>query len=570
MISGIYQVNTQENKHLLFCQDNIKDISLELKEYNIPIIPNSHISLSYDNLKLKNIIIDNISQDTIFGILCVSSKVSYGKTKTGGTKRKFIPYDKKYPEFIVGSNKPSNVYDELVSIKPCFLDKSINIYYGEIIDYFGTIGETNSEINFYTKYAQYNWYKIEKKINIKDYLADLTPSRIDLTDINIISIDPPNCTDIDDAIHIKNLEDNYYELGIHIADVSSYIPVNSPLDLELQIRGESIYLPHKQINMIFDELSISHMSLIKNNIKRAFSLIININPDGTIKNYNLIKSLVNIKENYSYEQIDKLRENSNIKIFFDLAALIQKNRTKSTILLETNNIIDSHKLIEIFMVLANNLVAAKLKENNSSCLLRTHSGYKNDKLITKYNMAKAKYIILDPKEEININTRHIGLGEDIYTHFTSPIRRYADIIVHRLLTNINTCNNYIVYSLNDRQSKLNNITTNLEIFLKIIKLNKNILDNQNAQILGFNNNKIFIKILDLDISLEINIIPNKFKHLIEFNCQDNIITYTNKNNKNSISFELLQLVKVLISITIRNKNKINCTIVEPDISLLYI
>jgi exosome complex exonuclease DIS3/RRP44 len=345
-MEGIY--TRKDNKDFIITSNNKIEITDKVSKMKKPILIGSKI-INIENTKDIKIIEE--SKDLIFGILSLSSKVTYGSTKSGGTRRKFIPYNSNYPEFIVGSNKSSQPYDIYASIK---FDKwEVNIPVGSIYEYYGELGDIKAESIFFEKYAMSSW-KRNFVFNEQDYLEDLTPKRQNITDKYIISIDPDGCIDIDDAFHIiKNNNTNIYEVGIHIADVTSFIKENSYLDKEIQKRSESIYLKNKQINMIPDILSIDYMSLKKNKNSRAYSLILKIKEDGNIIDYNFIKSTIKVKENLSYEEADKIlkdEKNNNLQELYKLMIKVQKNRKSSTlteIITEDKNKYDSHKLVEV-------------------------------------------------------------------------------------------------------------------------------------------------------------------------------------------------------------------------------
>uniref|UniRef100_A0A8C7E4L9 Protein DIS3 homolog n=1 Tax=Naja naja TaxID=35670 RepID=A0A8C7E4L9_NAJNA len=267
--------------------------------------------------------------------------------------------------------------------------------------------------------------------------------REDLRQLCVCSVDPPGCTDIDDALHCRELENGNLEVGVHIADVSHFIRPGNALDQESAKRGTTVYLCEKRIDMVPDLLSSNLCSLRSNVDRFAFSCIWEMNQNAEILATRFTKSVINSKVGF--------------KMSGPLFLFCR----------ETNS------MVEEFMLLANISVAQKINQEFSEhALLRKHpapppSNYdilvkaaKSKGLEIKTDCAKSLADSLDRAESPSfpyLNTllrilatrcmmqavyfcsgmdsdfHHYGLASPIYTHFTSPIRRYADIIVHRLL-----------------------------------------------------------------------------------------------------------------------------------------
>jgi exoribonuclease R len=553
MSDGIYDFI--DNKHYIVTNSGKMDIT----ELVTKTSPNM---LSGDSIKIQDdkIIVIKPTNQIIYGILNTNSKVSYGNTKNS-IKRKFFPFmnGKKFPDFIVSSQKENQVYDYYACIKLEKWDNN-NTPIGTIVEIIGKIGDYDVEQTFLTRTCMSCWKNI--KFNIQDYLTDITPNRIDYTNFDTYSIDPNNCIDIDDAFHIVKNKD-YYEVGIHIADVSSYIKHDSQLDKELCNRCETIYLPNKQINMIPDNLSVEYMSLKKNKISRAYSVILKIDFNGNIISHNLCKTLIKLKDNLSYEQSEldiKNNTNKDLVEIYNLTKKIQKNRPNSNI--NTDNY-DTHVMIEILMVIANSLVGEILyKTYKDGALLRKHNGLKNNNnpKQNQYNMQRAEYCFA--KDNFN----HVGLGEQYYTHFTSPIRRYADILVHRQLTKITDIDYKQLHIMNCIQKKYHKIKRQCDLINFVYKHLK--YDQEYIEVTGIivfiNNNKAIIHIDKENLDIETIIFPHKLKHLLEIKQDYSSIVLNGK-----IKLELNQPVKLRIGFTKNNKQKINSVIYEPDVYSLY-
>ncbi|KAJ5190790.1 Exosome complex exonuclease dis3 [Penicillium cinerascens] len=329
--------------------------------------------------------------------------------------------------------------------------------------------------------------------------------RRDLRDLIVCSIDPPGCQDIDDALHARRLPNGNFEVGVHIADVSHFVKPNNAMDLEASVRGTSVYLVDKRIDMLPHLLGTDLCSLKPYVERYAFSVIWELTPHGEIVSSDFTKSVIRSREAFSYEQAqlriddpsqkDELTESMRhllhfSKIFkqkrYDAGAL---NLASPEVRIEagdeagdpltdvkTKAMLATNSLVEEFMLLANISVASKVFNSFSqTALLRRHatpppqnfeelinqlSKKRNMELDVSSSGALANSLdrCVDPKNPF-FNTlvrilatrcmtsaeyfcagahaesefRHYGLASPIYTHFTSPIRRYADLLVHRQL-----------------------------------------------------------------------------------------------------------------------------------------
>ncbi|MGE5478816.1 MAG: ribonuclease R [Chloroflexota bacterium] len=324
--------------------------------------------------------------------------------------------------------------------------------------------------------------------------------RLDLRDEIVITIDPADARDFDDAISLKKLDNGNLELGVHIADVSHYVTENSELDIEARNRANSIYLVDRVIPMLPEELSNNICSLKPNETRLTFSVMMELSPRGALKNYSVTESVIKSARRYSYEEaLDIIRTGEGdyaelLQEFDKLAKLLRKKRfSTGGIDFETSEVkfkldernfpveavlkrpSEATKLIEEFMLLANKTVAEHVEKISKQLklgrtlpfLYRIHDkpdqemlletlgfvsslGIKIDtKKVTSKDINKVLREVSDKpeKELVNqilirsmqkavysaANIGHYGLGFKDYSHFTSPIRRYADLFVHRAL-----------------------------------------------------------------------------------------------------------------------------------------
>uniref|UniRef100_A0AAZ3PRH6 Protein DIS3 homolog n=1 Tax=Oncorhynchus tshawytscha TaxID=74940 RepID=A0AAZ3PRH6_ONCTS len=316
--------------------------------------------------------------------------------------------------------------------------------------------------------------------------------REDLRNLTVCSVDPPGCTDIDDALHCRDLPNGNQEVGVHIADVSHFIRPGNAMDLEAANRGTTVYLTGRRIDMV-PELLSSNLCSLRSSVERlAFSCIWEINDKAEIVKTRFTKSVINSKASLTYAEAQMRIDDANmnddttksLRGLNRLAKILKKRRIEKGDLMftlyrwvqiqitllfprETNS------MVEEFMLLANISVAQKIYDEFSECaLLRKHpapppSNYdilnkaaKSKDMVIHTDSAKALADSLDAAQVdgfpyfntllrilatrcmmqavyfcsgMDSDFHHYGLASPIYTHFTSPIRRYSDIIVHRLL-----------------------------------------------------------------------------------------------------------------------------------------
>ncbi|KAL8937622.1 MAG: hypothetical protein Q9216_004337 [Gyalolechia sp. 2 TL-2023] len=338
--------------------------------------------------------------------------------------------------------------------------------------------------------------------------SDLTDTgwagRKDLRDLLICSIDPVGCQDIDDALHATPLPNGNFEVGVHIADVSHFVKPNNAMDMEASIRGTTVYLVDKRIDMLPMLLGTDLCSLKPYVERFAFSTIWEITKDAEIVNSIFTKSVIRSREAFSYEQaqlrIDDKSQTDELtqgmRALLMLSKKLKKKRmdagalnlaspevrvqteseTSDPVDVKTKELLDTNSLVEEFMLLANISVASKIHESfPQTALLRRHAAPPKTNFEELANQLKVKRGMelrtesskllagsLDKcvdKKEPFFNTlvrimatrcmmsaeyfcsgtqsypefRHYGLASEIYTHFTSPIRRYADLVAHRQL-----------------------------------------------------------------------------------------------------------------------------------------
>jgi len=388
---------------------------------------------------------------------------------------------------------------------------------GKIIKVFGEPGNHQTELD--SIIAQ-NEIEIDFSHEVKEYTQQISEKiekgeikdRRDFRGKTTFTIDPIDAKDFDDALSFEKINENNFEIGIHIADVSHYVKPSTVLDKEAYNRATSIYLVDRVIPMLPEKLSNKVCSLRPNEDKLTFSAVFNFNKKGEINNSWFGRTIIRSKKRFSYQEAQEIIETKKniiskknslsgqeykvdqsiveaIIVLDDIAkktrskreknGSINFNRTEVGFILDQEKnpkdiyfkqSADSNKLIEEFMLIANKKVAELFNEiKNQKHIYRVHDLPDNEKLkslkyIVKgfgYNLdlssskgiSKSLNKLLDEikgKEEQNLieslalrtmskaeysttNIGHYGLAFSNYTHFTSPIRRYPDVLVHRLL-----------------------------------------------------------------------------------------------------------------------------------------
>lgn len=324
-------------------------------------------------------------------------------------------------------------------------------------------------------------------------------SRTDLRDKMIFTIDGKDTKDIDDAISIEKIDNDKYILGVHIADVSHYVKKGSYLDDDAYERGTSVYLVDRVVPMLPHKLSNGICSLNPNVDRLAMSCVMKINGKGYVSNYQIFKSVIRSKKQMNYDDVNSILEDNvipsgyeeyvdTLRIMNELSNILRKKMVRHGYIefniKEPKIIVDDschpvdikvceqrtgEKLIENFMIVANETVAGFIEDKNLPGIYRVHDKPNKEKLIEYlkflsikgYNI-KADVNRFSPKDYQNIinkfkndpardilgtlaiqtmskakysdiNIGHYGIASKRYSHFTSPIRRYPDLTLHRLL-----------------------------------------------------------------------------------------------------------------------------------------
>lgn len=377
---------------------------------------------------------------------------------------------------------------------------------GEIVDILGDTGNNNTEMHaILAEYGLPYSYpqEIEKEANkIPETITeDEIKRRIDFRTTTTFTIDPRDAKDFDDALSIKDLGNGLWEVGVHIADVTHFVPEGGIIDQEAVKRATSVYLVDRTVPMLPEHLSNFICSLRPDEEKLTYSCIFTINNLAEVIDYKIARTVIKSDRRFTYEEAQEIIETgkgdfaTEVLRLNDLAKKLREKRFASgAIAFERSEVRfeiddtgkpvsvffkeskDSNKLIEEFMLLANKYVAQHIgmprnREKPKTFVYRIHDvpnpeklsnfatfikkfGYKIKTDGKKTSVSSSINHLLDQiegKKEQNMietlairsmakaaystkNIGHYGLAMKYYTHFTSPIRRYPDMMVHRLLT----------------------------------------------------------------------------------------------------------------------------------------
>ena len=422
-----------------------------------------------------------------------------------------MPADDKYCPFYIRTTNPQQLANKRIMVS---FDKWPTTSKYPLCHYVRTIGEVGDHK------AEADTILLEHNVEIREFskaaYACLPPQgdefaipkeeeavREDLRGIDVVSIDPPGCKDIDDALHCFALPNGNLEVGVHIADVSYYVRPDSALDMEARNRCTTVYLVDRRTDMLPKLLTENLCSLRANVDRLAFSVMWEVNPNtADIVRTRFGKTIIRSRNAFTYKQAQDLKDSDDkgsvaesIRNLNKIAKLLKQKRleagaltlastqVKITLEEETHSATDvklyemmeTNYLIEEFMLLGNIAVAQKIYERFPALsILRRHSAPKPAELQTlkevlsgmgyelqfetSRELADSLDLITRKDDEFfnklvrvmttrcmneatyfcsaDFDSRefyHYGLAAPFYTHFTSPIRRYADVLVHRLL-----------------------------------------------------------------------------------------------------------------------------------------
>ena len=426
-----------------------------------------------------------------------------------GTRHTFVPAERRIPRVHLVTRQAANLLGKRIVVSIDAWPRSSRFPGGHFVRELGEIGDkdTENEVLLLEHEVPHQSFSQAVLADLPQMSWSITDDecekREDLRYLDVCSVDPPGCTDIDDALHCRQLENGNLEVGVHIADVSHFIQPGTSLDKEAANRGTTVYLADMRIDMVPGLLSSNLCSLRGGEERLAFSTLWEMTEDAHIVSTHFTKSIIRSRAALTYAEaqmrIDEPKRSDPVTISLrclnKLAKILKQDRidkgaltlaspevrfevdseTHDPIDLQTKELRETNSLVEEFMLLANISVAKYIHEHFPHCaLLRRHPAppLSNYDILIKACKTKEVFIAVDSakalatslekatlQNEPYFNTmlrimttrcmmqavyfcsgtlppeeyHHYGLAMPIYTHFTSPIRRYSDLIVHRLL-----------------------------------------------------------------------------------------------------------------------------------------
>lgn len=369
--------------------------------------------------------------------------------------------------------------------------------YCEMSHYLGHINDPSCDVKAsieeFDLRSDFPSHAVEEAVNLgaKVPLKEIK-KRKDLRNEECFTIDPDTAKDFDDALSLKKDSEGNYHLGVHIADVSYYVQSGTALDQEAKIRCNSTYFPGFCLPMLPHELS-SELCSLKPNVNRlTLSVAMIFSEDGTLKSYEIFRSVIKSAKRFTYKEAKAVLDGKKrskhaetLKLMVELCHLLKKKRHERGSIefalsecvikvdsqgaptgFETIEYDITHQLVEEFMLKANEVVATHLTEKGEGLTYRVHDAPAEDSMKEFSLLAQAFGFSLpknpEPKDLQKLfeeasktpyashlatsfirsmklayyspeNEGHFGLSLDYYCHFTSPIRRYVDLVVHRIV-----------------------------------------------------------------------------------------------------------------------------------------
>jgi len=453
-------------------------------------------------------------ENKVLKVTSRQKKSFVGTIKISGNDTEILPDDRKIKVIIkILGERPQNIKNNgkvLAKITKWKVPPEVSE--GEIIKYLGEKGDNSTEmhsiaidkgfdIDFPEKVVEEskNVFNKNKQIPKEEF-----SKRKDIRDTLTFTIDPKTAKDFDDAISFKKLSNGNFEMGVHIADVSHYVTEKSELDKEAYKRGCSVYLPDRTIPMLPFELSDNLCSLNEGEEKLTFSAVFELDSKAKIHSKWFGKTIIKSTKRFSYESAQELLNAKKGQYFEELDTLNKLSKIlrkekwqKGAIDFEQEEIafeldekgkpikiykkerLDTHKLVEEYMLLANKEVAEFVYKTEKKTgklfplLYRIHDLPNKEKIaelsifikalgheltigkngsVTGKDMQALFAQVEGKAEEALVKTAairsmakaiysvknigHFGLAFEYYAHFTSPIRRYPDLLVHRILDKI--------------------------------------------------------------------------------------------------------------------------------------
>ena len=462
------------------------DTSLDGDIVMAKLVPNEGKQRELDEFRAKVIEVVERRSGRVTGTLIKKGKLSSVKTK-----------DERLPSSISVESPPDSKSGQIVSVEITEWKHANDLPKGKVVAILGWPGDPGVDVVEIIQQHGINQSFPPEVVKAAQEIPDRVPQReIDRRDDwrkrPVITIDPVTAKDFDDAVWVGKT-DKGWQLAVHIADVSHYVKPGSILDVEAQARGNSTYLVDRVIPMLPEELSNGLCSLVPQEDRLTKCALMNFDKNGRMVSSSFHDAVIRTPRKYAYEEAQEILERPGtggdlgdlIREAWELASVLRKRRFDNggldldmpevSIVLNEQGVPtgykreeynESHQLIEEFMLAANEAVARKVKNSGKATIYRVHEdpdpdklnefaemarshGYKPGNLTNRKHIQKlindAKGSLEEPAIKVGLLKSlkracylstpdgHYGLAKSDYAHFTSPIRRYADLVMHRSL-----------------------------------------------------------------------------------------------------------------------------------------
>ena len=461
-------------------------VALDGDLVRVKLVKNQGGSREHNDLRARVVEVVERRSSKVTGIFLKKGKFSSVKTE-----------DERLPPTIRVGNAKDARSGQLVVVQITEWNHLKEIPKGEVVEILGWPGDPGVDVEAIVHQHGINaTFPPEVVVTAREIPmeipADEIARRSDWRKKDVITIDPKTAKDFDDAVLVEKT-DKGWQLAVHIADVSHYVKPESILDLEARERGNSTYLVDRVIPMLPEELSNGICSLVPQEDRLTKCALIDFDHKGRMLKSQFYDAVIRTPRKFTYAEAQEILENPGkggrlgrrIREAWELASILRKRRFDNggldlempevSILLDEKGVPtgyhreeynESHQLIEEFMLAANEAVARKVKNSGRPTIYRVHEdpdpdklqefaelarshGYEPGDLTNRHHIQKlieqAKGTLEEPAIKVGLLKSlkracylptpdgHYGLAKTDYCHFTSPIRRYADLVMHRAL-----------------------------------------------------------------------------------------------------------------------------------------
>jgi len=415
-IEGI--LTTKDYHHFQVIENDVIIHTFEGAKKANRCLPGDLVQVNADgSITLK----DKAPPITLAGYLELDSKTTYGLNKRGHPLYLFQPLNTSYPLFMVACSETDRRFKRIALVDTMEWDPSRELPRGALKTLLGPVGDLEAEEEALLWNAC-PWKGLTSGFEVE---KDDCPKRTPVGDFTF-NVDPDGCKDIDDCVSFEKISENEWRVTITISDVASCIKELSGVDCMASVKGQTLYKNGYAIRpMLPPALSEDACSLLPGVERQGVSLSFLWRKDEPFNEHvEWSESIIKNQKSYTYSTVPEKEAN----LLKGAASMLIRRPSE-----------DPHEWIEILMKFYN-YEAAKLLVKAKAGILRRHKGADLERL--------EAYIKIDPKLEVlantageyclvgDPNTRHVGLGEDVYCHATSPIRRYADLVNQRILKQV--------------------------------------------------------------------------------------------------------------------------------------